>query len=1246
MRRLLQLFALALFVVTGIFAQQTSLNGVVTDPTGAVIPNASITIVNIATSAQRDTTSDSQGRYSFVQVTPSTYRLTAKASGFADVVVNNLELLVNQPATLPITFEKVGTTSTTVTVEAAAQQLNTTDATLGNAINATAITELPFFARNITNLLAAQPGVTFFNTQNVSVNNAANGGQDSRNGAVNGGKPDQANITLDGVDVNDQTTRAAFTSVLRVTLDSVEEFRSTTSNGNSDMGRTSGAQIALVTRSGSNEFHGSLYEYHRNTVTAANDFFLNASGVQRPALLINVFGGRLGGPIWKNRTFFFMNYEGRRDTSASNVVRTVPSDLLRQGIVQYPNAAGVVQQISVDTLKSVVDPLHIGPNAGVMDLFNKVYPHANDLKLGDTLNFVGYRFTAPGRTDQNTYIVKFDHHIDAEGKHTVYLRGNLQNDSSNNGSANAPEFPGQPYRAVSLVNSKGLAGGYTALLKNNLISTFRYGFTRQGREDTGVQTTPVVTLRSLSDPFGTTLGLARIVPVHSISEDLAWTRGAHDVRFGAAIRLIRNGSTNYGNAFSGATTNTSWLQGTGSDITPASLNVPRSFTTAFDDTVMALLGIVSQGTGRYNYLVDGTVLPPGSPTAHKFANEEYEIYGQDTWKATHNLTITAGLRVSLTPPVYESNGQQISPSIPFDNWLNARGQLAQQGLSQTGAGVISYLANARPLYPYHTNTAPRLSIAYAPSAQSGLSKFLFGGPGKSSIRAGVGMFYDLIGQPLARTYDASAFGLSTSLSNSSGILTASTAPRFTSFFSAPASVIPGAPKGGFPSTYPDLFAITNSIDDNLKSPYSISLNLSVAREFGHGLFIQGAYVGRLSRHSLVNRDMAMPTDLKDPKSGQTYFQAASQMAAYLLANGTVAGIPKIPFFENMWSNAAGNGLTATQVIASDVIANSSRGSDFTTTLTDMDLPDLCNPGKSLFSASGGVNAIACGNQGPNMLFNNQFSALSAWSSIGKGDYHGFQFTVRKRFNQGLTFDFNYTLSKSVDLGSSQENAGSFTGFVQNTWNTGQMRGVSNFDTLHQVNAFMVWQLPFGRGKRFGGSSNKIVDAFIGGWQISAGYVQTSGLPVSVTNGRKWPTNWNVTPNATPNGLSHAEVTNNHNAPPASGAVGGPNLWSDPKAELAAWGPTLPGQSGSRNTIRGPGNFDIDTGVSKRWVMPYSEHHSVQFRWETFNLTNTVRFDPFNSAASSLQITQAPSFGKFTSTLSSPRQMQFALRYEF
>ena len=242
----------------------SGLNGTVSDPTGAVVPGAALRITNVATGQSRETKSDAQGHYSFAQVLPGAYQLTARSTGFSDLTISQIRLLVNSPATVAVEFQKLGAQADSVTVEAAVSQVNTSDASLGNAIGTKAILDLPFYARNVAGLLQYQPGVTSFGTDE---------NYDDRNGSVNGGKSDQANVTLDGVDVNDQAYRTAFTSVLRVTLDSVQEFRTTTTNGGAETGRGSGADVALVTKSGTNELHGSLYEYHRNTITAANDFF-------------------------------------------------------------------------------------------------------------------------------------------------------------------------------------------------------------------------------------------------------------------------------------------------------------------------------------------------------------------------------------------------------------------------------------------------------------------------------------------------------------------------------------------------------------------------------------------------------------------------------------------------------------------------------------------------------------------------------------------------------------------------------------------------------------------------------------------------------------------------------------------------------------------------------------------------------------------------------------------------------------
>jgi hypothetical protein len=1250
MRNTIGLLTVFFILAMSLFAQTTSLNGTVTDPTGASIPNAAITIADVQTGNQRATTSDSQGRYTMPQLTPGTYKLTAKAAGFADVVINEVELQVNEPATVALVFQKLGATSTTITVESAATQVNTTDASLGNVISNQAIVELPMYARNIVGLLAAQPGVTIFGSAGQGANGTNN--LDSRSGSVNGGKSDQANVTLDGADVNDQNARTAFTTVLRVTPDSVEEFRSVTTNGDAATGRGSGADVALVTKSGTNDVHGSLYEFRRGTETAANSFFNNRSGVKVAPLLINLFGGTVGGPIKKNRAFFFLNYEGRRDRSATSVSRTVPTAAMQQGILLFHDAKGVLQQVTPAQIKQL-DPAGIGISAAGLALMNTM-PAGNDNTGGDGLNTTGFRFNAPVASDQNTYIAKLDYKLDSAGKHSLFWRGNLQNDSANG----VPQFPGQPPNSVTLANNKGFAAGWTGVLTNSIVNTFRYGFTRVGNQTTGVLTSPYEWFRGIDTPFGTSTGTTRIIPVHSIGNDLSWNHGAHDFRFGGIVRLVSNQSASLGNSYSSSSSNPSWLTGSGNDLTGA-LAIASGDLQSFEYGMGALLGIQAQGTGRYNYLVSGTVIPPGAPVLRNFVNHEGEMYAQDTWKVTRNLTITAGIRVSLEPPVYEANGQQASTNIPIADWLAQRMNLADQGLSQNGVTPIQFIAanasGGRPMYPDHNNWAPRLGIAYSPKADSGISKFLFGGPGKTSIRLGGGMYYDLIGQPLAQSFSSSQFGLSSQLSNPPNTLSTIQAPRFTTFFTVPGALVPPTPPGGLPVTYPasgaGSFAIANSIDDQLKAPYTINLDFSIGRDFGHGIFIQGAYVGRLSRHSLVQRDLSEATDLRDPKSGQDYFSAIGQLASLLDIQGvSIANLPKIPFFENMWAGAATGGLTATQIWGLDyhgdptkgIKANSNPG-DFTNTLNNAD--NSANCGKTtILSASGRVNQMACGVLGPFMMFNPQFSSLSANSSIGKGDYHAMQWTVRKRFSGGLLFDLNYTFSKSIDLGSTTE-GGTFTGFIINTFNPSQMRGVSSYDTTHAVNANFVYDLPFGRGKRFGATMNKALNAIVGGWEVSGLYRQTSGLPLTITNGQRWPTNWNLGGNATPNGQPIPQIVSTGNAV----GGGGPNLWENPAAAFAAFQETFAGQSGGRTNLRGQGLFNIDSGVYKNFTMPWSEHQKLQFRWESYNLTNSVQFDPASGAGSgnSPSTTQSSSsFGKLNTQLGSPRQMQFALRFSW
>jgi hypothetical protein len=685
-----------------VLAQNSALNGTVTDPSGAVVPNADLVVSNQDTGASRTGLSDAKGHYEFDQLAPGRYKIQAKAPGFAEVLIGDIQLLVNQPATIAVKFEKTGTVNETIQVEATATQLNTVDATLGNVINSQAIEELPMYARNVAGLLALQPGVTSFGS-------FGSGTLDDRSGSVNGGRSDQSNITLDGVDVLQETNRAAFTSVLRVTPDSVEEFRVTTTNGGADTGRGSGADIALVTKTGTNQFHGSAYEYRRGTETAANSFFNNRIGLPIAPLLINIFGGSVGGPVIKNKLFFFINYEGRRDASSTSVTRTVPMESMKLGEVNYQTKAGQMMQLSPAQVQAA-DPAGIGVDPAALAVM-KLYPVGNNNSGGDQVNTTGYTFNAPVHNTQNTYIARLDYKIDDAGKHSLFWRGNLQNDSMNG----TPEFPGDVPNSVSLSNSKGDAMGYVAVISPTMVNTLRYGETRAGNQTTGVLNSNYTLFRGISGIYGTSTGLTQIVPVHTITDDLSWNRGRHDIKIGGVVRFVSVQSTSYANSFDNALTNASTLKGSGNDLIPSSISLASGDKTTYEYAMTALLGLVSQATANYNNLVDGTLLPSGAPVVRNFVNTEGEMYAQDSWRIKNNFTVTYGLRFSLMPPVHEANGQQVSTNIPVGQWFNERGALADQGQSQMEAGLISFIpANSpggRPIYPYHRNPAPRLSLA-------------------------------------------------------------------------------------------------------------------------------------------------------------------------------------------------------------------------------------------------------------------------------------------------------------------------------------------------------------------------------------------------------------------------------------------------------------------------------------------------------------------------------------------------------
>jgi len=1259
-RRILSLFALlfAVSLATKSFAQtaSTSLRGAVTDSSGAAIPGATVSIVNNAIHTSATAKTNGQGEYAFQQIAPGKYTITATMAGFAKYVVT-ADLLVAQPATINL---KMGVTAESITVDvsATAQTLNTTDASLGGSASNALIQSLPSETRNVPDLLSLQPGV-FFLPQ--PTNPAL---QDSRSGAVNGGRSDQGNITLDGVDDNDQVNGFAFTGVLRETQDSIEEFRVTTGNANAEAGRSSGAQVSMVTKSGTDKFHGALYEYHRPTFTVANDFFNKqaqlANGLPNvPGKVIrNIFGGDVGGPIFKDKLFFFANYEGSRLAENAQVSETAPTALYQQGIIQYTADTGgtdssgnpitATEQISAAQVTQLDAGCQVcntaayspgpGPNPYALAYFNST-PAANGTNLGDGLNEGSYSFSSPNPKRLNTTIVRLDYL--PSSKHRIFARGNYQKDVT----AATEQYPGQGPSSVQEDNTKGMTFGDTWTISSSIVNDIRYGYIRQGYGNTGIGSGDYVDFRFLSSATAETRNTIISVPVNNIVDNLNITKGKHNIEVGGNWRLVHQNRNSTSNSFNSATSNPYWLGGAPPD--PSTLPgldpVDGGFSNSYGIAYANLVGTIPQVTSVYNYTVTnpttGTLLADGAAIDRHFKANEFEYFIQDSWRASPNLTITFGLRHTLLQTPYESKGQQVAPTIDTHAWFMQREASAQQG--QVYEPDLAF-APSGPVYnkpgfwpKSKNNIAPRLAIVYSPNS-------------KTSIRAGAGIYYDHYGEGLVNTFDQNgSFGLSTAVSNPAGVQKYETSPRFTGRHNFPFTNGASPATQTFPYTAPlDNFAITWGLDSKLKTPYSESFDFSIQHELKGGFTLETAYVGRLGRHLLQSLDLAEPVDFVDSKGGGDYYTAGTQLSKLVDQNGgyssastTVPGcgcfqyanVPTIPYFEHVFPFMAGvdyQGESATQAIYTNEWAPYRAQYGATTSLADIDF--YC------------VYGCPAGYQ--SQFWQDQFSSLYALSTIGMSYYNAGQITLRHPSSHGLQADISYTYSRSIDMGSDAERTSEFSNGVAyaaseiiSTWRPYLNRAVSDFNTTHLITGDFVYQLPVGKGKAYLGNSGLLVNSLLGGWQLSSIVRATSGLPFSFFE-PGWTTDWQIEGNAV--------VTGKVKMRRHFDSRGNPQFFDNPSginSGVSTGSPVrlpYPGEAGQRNKFTGDGYFGLDSGLSKAWSL--GEYGNLKFAWEVYNVTNTVRFDP-QSIGSGLT---GGDLGIASALLTTPRRMQFSLRYDF
>jgi hypothetical protein len=1255
---------LAILILSSAAHAQTgraTVKGTVRDQQANVVAGATVTLTNADKNFSRTQTSTENGAYIFTSIPPGTYKLEVEAAGFKKVAIADVQALVDTTIEIDAALE-VGAVSETVNITSGSDApLNTSDATLGTSFERRRIVDLPLNANNVVGLLSLQPGVT-------------------RAGYVNGGRADQANVTLDGVDVNEQqrgldvVSDEAFSSVIRVTRDSLQEFRVTTTNPNADAGRSSGAQVSLVTRSGSNEFHGSLFETHRNTVTSANDFFNNQAGVQRPQLLRNIFGGSIGGPLKHDKAYFFATYEGFREATGTSVVREVPLPSLGAGIVRYFSDSGASDAgCPAGTPAGVICLTPAEINAGYIAA-NGVTPgvnpaglsvlaaaaakyRVNDNTVGDGLNTGGFRFNATTPTELNVYHARLDFNL--TDRQTLFVRGAYQSDLL----TKVRQFP-DTLAPTFWNHPKAIAMGHTWTASSNFVNRFTYGMTRASFTNGGDSTENSVSFRFIFQPLAFSRTLSRTTPVHNFVDDVSWIRGNHTLGFGGNVRLIKNNRTTFANSFDDAVVNPSYYDFSGDAVIfdvyntgdPIFPDVLGGAETDLRDALSSVIGRFSQFSANLVYDKSGKLQPSGTPTQRTFATEEYEVYGQDSWRIKPNLTLTYGVRWGTSTPVYETQGIQVAPTTSLGAYFEKRKASADNGVPFNDPITFALAGKANNAPGYYkqdwNNFAPAVAFAWSPDLGDNFLGKVLGRKGKSSIRGGWRVTYDRIGSQLAVNFDLnSVLGFTGGQGNSANTFNVS--DRLGPLFTGPNPSVRGnvgtiATSLTFPLTISsnEDQRIEQSLDDTLTTPYNYSFNLSYGREIGKGLTFEASYVGRFAHNLLASRDIMQLNNIRDPQSKMTYYEAMNKLVDFRYANTPITSVPNLPFFTNLfpfmpdwWGD---NSLTPTQA-AYAFIAFPAQGGAGITDYTFVQLLWDDSPTCTTCPFGGGPAKFN------NMFYQPQFAALSSFGTIARSNYNALQLSLRQRLGNDLYFDINYSYGHSLDNASGLQASTAYaTAFIVNALDPDQNYATSDFDAKHIINANWVAGLPLGRGKKFFSNMNGVANGILGGWSLSGIFRYNTGLPFQTPfDASRWATNWNVQSNGVRVRQLQA-ATQGHAT----------NVFSNAQFALASFRNARPGEVGDRNVLRGPGYFSLDAGLYKQFKLPW-EGHTLQFRWEVFNVTNTQYFDADSISDLGLprdpylrNLDPGPDFGRFTATQhplgenKAGRVMQFALRYQF
>ena len=1212
--------AIVMLLTVPLLAQTGArIDGTVADQTGAVVPNAKITALNVKTQIAKQATSNAQGLYLITPVDPGIYNITVEATGFTKSVMNGVE--VNVAGTYTADFKlTVGSTSESVEVVANQVTVQTSESAISRAITLKDIDTLPQLGRTPITLAVYQPGVQI------------NPG-DTSYSRVSGQRLGSNNTTLDGIDVNDSVVPRLGLSMTANNTDSVGEFRIVSQGAKAEYGRNAGGQVELITRSGTNTMHGNAFDYLRNTVLNANDFFNKnfvGTPTPRPKFIQNMFGGSYGGPILKNKLFIFGNYQGVRTRQEVIRNRTVYTAAAKQGIFTYCTITPAAGTPCPDANRSTynfaaADLRAIGVDPQVKKILALI-PNPNNTDIGDGMNTAGFRFNNPNNSYSDQFTIKGDYNITDRMK--TFLRWSWQRNSSIDSlnSADAP-YPGMA-TGTQGGHRWGYSIGHDWVISNTLANEVRVGhqsattnFLRPQRLQGPTYITNLVT-----DPISSAYAQGRNSPVYDIIDNMTWTKGNHIFKWGGKIAFTKQWGFRDDGIWYNVTTSSTANGNT--PTVPATLSaISSAQKTQYQSLYNDMMGRMDSVAHTWYSNDLNSFQDAGISRSRNHSLKEHGYFFQDDWKMFRNFTVNLGVRWELFLPPVELDGRQAT--------------IANAGqITPTNTSTALTIQKSSEWYKTDWNNfAPRAGFAWDVK-----------GDGKTAIRGNYGLFYDRNTGATVSLADLNTPGFSQSATLFPQTMSAAqlasygcSAPLGDVRFNdcVPISAKPAAPSLTLPvSTRTTSIVLFNP---SLRTGYVHSFSLTMQREVVRNTILEVGYVGALGVKLFMDRDfnqLRTPGDfLQSFKELQTYNAGGAFTGALAPATNTL--VKAFMGYSQSTANAtyaptAGQPCSAqpNPLLCANRQAIAQLGA---TNITNG------NVGTAANTLDRSFNSLYAGAGLPQTYLRNypQFNQVIVGTNDGHSYYNALQVSVR-RYVGALRVNANYTFSRSIDTlnpgGSATSSAADGNGFtsVLDNFNLRSNKAISDFDHHHSFNGSVIYAMPFGAGQRFGSSWPKWLDTAIGGWEIGELIIVQDGAPFTVSSTR-----------TTFSNVSNTYANFNGPSRHIGQIVYKPDgsVWWLSANDLNNFSYPAAGEYGNvgRNVFRLPGYFDIDMSLVKRFKI--TERHVVTFRAEAYNLLNKTNFSGLSTS-----LTTPSTFGKLSSTTgpagTSARNLQLTLRYDF